>query len=78
MHFIPYDYERDSKEMFVTLDKATKNMLFDIRLMERNLKNGSITQKEYQEFLKTLPDCSANIDIVNLGPSLDSKANQPH
>jgi hypothetical protein len=63
----------------VTLDKATKNMLFDIRLMERNLKNGSITQKEYQEFLKTLPDCSANIDIVNLGPSLDSKANQhPH
>ena len=63
----------------MTLDKATKNMLFDIRLMERNLKNGSITQKEYQEFLKTLPDCSANIDIVNLGPSLDSKANQhPH
>lgn len=63
----------------MTLDKATKNMLFDIRLMERNLKNGLITEKEYQEFLKTLPDCSANIDIVNLGPSLDSKSNQqPH
>lgn len=63
----------------MTLDKAMKNMKFDIRLMERNLKNGLITEKEYQDYLKTLPDCSQNIDLVNLGPSPEPKSNQqPH
>ncbi len=65
----------------MTLDKAIKNMKFDIRLMERNLKNGLITEKEYQEFLKSLPDHSQNVDLVNLGPSsAEAKANnqQPH
>lgn len=65
----------------MTLDKAIKNMKFDIRLMERNLKNGLITEKEYQEFLKSLPDSSQNVDLVNLGPSSsEAKANnqQPH
>ena len=63
----------------MTLDKAIKNMKFDIRLMERNLKNGLITEKEYQEYLKSLPDNSQNVDLVNLGPSNETKGNQqPH
>ncbi len=63
----------------MTLDKAMKNMKFDIRLMERNLKNGLITEKEYQDFLNGLPDCSQNIDLVNLGPSIEPKSiQQPH
>jgi hypothetical protein len=33
-----------------------KNHLFDKRLTERNLMKGIISQKDYERFLKDLPD----------------------
>ncbi len=30
--------------------------LFDLRTIERNVKRGLITRKEYERFLKSLPD----------------------
>ncbi len=33
-----------------------KDHLFDIRIIERNYKRGTITEKEYLDFIKELPD----------------------
>ena len=30
--------------------------LLDVRMVERNIQSGAITRKEYQKFLKELPD----------------------
>jgi hypothetical protein len=35
--------------------------LFDLRTIERNIKRGLITRKEYERFLKTLPDSADKI-----------------
>ena len=35
---------------------------FDLRTLERNLRDGVITEEEYREFLESLPDVSDNID----------------
>jgi len=34
--------------------------LFDLRTVERNIKRGVITRKDYERFLKSLPDASGN------------------
>lgn len=41
---------------------------FDVRLLERNLAKGIVTEAEYQEFLKNLPDAAPNAE--NLEQSL--------
>jgi hypothetical protein len=35
--------------------------LFDTRTIERNIKRGIITRKEYERFLKALPDAATNV-----------------
>ena len=35
--------------------------LFDLRTVERNIKRGLITRKEYERHLKSLPDASENV-----------------
>jgi hypothetical protein len=35
--------------------------LFDTRTVERNIKRGLITRKEYERFLKSLPDAGGNV-----------------
>jgi len=35
--------------------------LFDLRTIERNIKRGLITRKEYERHLKSLPDASGNV-----------------
>ena len=35
--------------------------LFDLRTVERNIKRGVITRKEYERHLKSLPDAGANV-----------------
>jgi hypothetical protein len=35
--------------------------LFDLRTVERNIKRGLITRKEYERHLKSLPDASDNV-----------------
>jgi hypothetical protein len=35
--------------------------LFDLRTVERNIKRGIITRKEYERFLKSLPDAAENV-----------------
>jgi len=41
--------DKDSKESHDT-------HVYDTRILERNLKRGLISRKDYEKFLKTLPD----------------------
>jgi hypothetical protein len=42
-------------------DEDVKDIrLFDLRTIERNIKRGLITRKDYERFLKSLPDASEN------------------
>jgi hypothetical protein len=38
--------------------------LFDLRTVERNIKRGLITRKEYERFLKSLEDASAKVALA--------------
>lgn len=44
----------------MSLDSALKSMKFDSRLLEYNLSAGIITKEEYEAYIKSLPDDSAN------------------
>jgi hypothetical protein len=35
--------------------------LFDVRVVERNIKRGLITRKEYERFLKSLDDVAGKV-----------------
>ena len=35
---------------------------FDLRTLERNIRNGVITQKEYDEYIASLKDASENAE----------------
>ena len=39
-------------------EDAKEARLFDIRTVERNIKRGLITRKDYERFLKSLQDAS--------------------
>jgi hypothetical protein len=34
------------------------NLIYDVRVIERNLREGIITKRDYEEYLKKLPDIS--------------------
>jgi hypothetical protein len=41
----------------MTRDEEAKNIrLFDVRTIERNIRKGLTTRKDYEKFLKSLPD----------------------
>ncbi|MGA7741009.1 MAG: hypothetical protein ABSF35_06200 [Polyangia bacterium] len=42
-------------------EEAPDPSLFDRRIVERNIKRGLITRKDYEKFLKSRPDASDNI-----------------
>ena len=42
-------------------EEAKDPRLFDIRTVERNIKSGLITRKDYERFLKSLPDVASEI-----------------
>jgi hypothetical protein len=45
-----------------TRDEEVKNpRLFDRRVVERNIKKGLITRKDYEKHLKSLADVAGNI-----------------
>lgn len=50
----------------MSLDKALQTLKFDVRLQEYSMKQGRYTKQELEQFIQTLPDCSANAENVNL------------
>src|SRR5438552_3697106 len=49
-------------------ESAPKQIVFDIRTVERNIKKGHTTRKEYEKHLKALPDVAANVAPPDGGP----------
>lgn len=47
-------------------NNVTKEMLFDVRLLEFNFQHGIITKEEYQKYLASLVDCKDNAIQVEL------------
>ena len=45
-------------------DTTNPDMLFDIRVVQRNIKNRTVTKAEYQERLDKLQDVSANAELI--------------
>jgi len=42
-------------------DEVKNPRLFDRRVVERNIKKGLITRKDYEKYLKSLEDMAGNI-----------------
>lgn len=40
---------------------AKAQRLFDVRTLERNIKRGLTTRKDYEKYLKSLDDATANV-----------------
>lgn len=48
------------------LDEALKQKILDVRVRDRLLAEGKLTQKELEEYLSQLPDESQNYEEVAL------------
>ena len=59
-------------------DEEAKNpRLFDVRAVERNIRKGLITRKDYEKHLKSLPDVTDKIAPKDAPVSSISPANRP-
>jgi hypothetical protein len=47
-------------------NKKTEEAKYDLRVIERHLREGLIEKKEYDDFLKRLPDDEANADYSEI------------
>lgn len=50
----------------MSLFKSLQGKKFDKRMVEWNLKNGVISQAEYDQFMKDLPDLKGRSAIISL------------
>jgi hypothetical protein len=61
-------------------DAKAERLLYDIRIIERNIKKGLVNRKDYHEYLKTLPDAADKIapssDLVD-DDDLDEDLDEP-
>jgi len=48
------------------MQKGSEKKLFDIRLLERNIRKGIISPKEYEKYLSTLEDSKEYSEEINL------------
>ena len=57
-------------------ESAQDLSLFDRRIVERNVKRGLITRKDYEKFLKSLPDCSEKVRSSEEVPEASSSSDE--
>ncbi len=55
----------------MSLDKALKNLKFDVRMTEFNVNQGQITKEELKAHLNTLPDLANNAEKIDLEEGSD-------
>lgn len=59
----------------MSLDKALKNLKFDVRMTEFNVNQGNVSKEELKAHLDSLPDLSANAEKIDLE---EGSKNQQH
>ena len=55
-------------------EAAPDPVLFDRRIVERNIKRGLVTRKDYEKFLKSLPDASDKMRSPDEAPEPGSSS----
>lgn len=60
----------------VSLDKALKNLKYDVRMTEFNVDQGQITKEELKAHLNSLPDLANNAEQINLEDKSSSSSQQ--
>ncbi|HJX54311.1 MAG TPA: hypothetical protein VJ801_16205 [Polyangia bacterium] len=58
-------------------EEAPDPSLFDRRIVERNIKRGLITRKDYERFLKSQPDASGKVRSPDEAPDANSGSAGP-
>ena len=58
------------------LKDATENLQFDVRMIEMNLKNGSITKEQYQQYLSSLNDIADEAQKLELEEDVEAEASE--
>lgn len=58
--------------------KAQDEMKYDVRMVEYRLRKGELDTKEYEAFLKHLPNEEANVDYVEILEDLPADELTPH
>lgn len=48
------------------MTKPKDEQVYDLRTLEQLIREGTIDPKNYQSYLKTIPDCSSNADYVEV------------
>lgn len=49
----------------MSLARASKEMRFDKRLIEKKIQRGEITREEYQKHLDALPDLGSKVEMIS-------------
>jgi hypothetical protein len=60
-----------SKEKDKEMDVSKHPWITDIRLVERNIKKGVISRKDYEKYLKALPDQQDKVATMGDPSALD-------
>ena len=55
-------------------EEAPDARLFDRRIVERNIKRGLITRKDYEKFLKSRPDAADKVKSPDEAPEANSNS----
>lgn len=48
------------------MTKPKDEQLYDLRTLEQFLRSGKISQKDYESFMKSLPNSEANADYMEV------------
>ena len=61
----------------MSLDKALKNLKYDVRMTEFNVNQGQISKEELKAHLNSLPDLAHNAEQINL-EDISGSSSQQH
>ena len=48
------------------MTKPKDEQVYDLRTLEQVIREGAIDPKDYQSYLKTIPDCASNADYLEV------------
>ncbi len=55
---------------------SDKNSVFDVRVVERNIAGGVISESDFEEHIKEINDSSDNAEFVTSGEEEEEDKNQ--
>ena len=66
------------EEASVSLDKALKNLKYDVRMIEFNINQGQVSKDELKAHLNSLPDLASNAQQIDLEEGAEKSSSQQH